>query len=524
VQPSTFDPRMRPWFAVARSLDRPAMTEPYRFATTGAWGISAGIPIRRGGVLGLDFTPGTLSRLLFEYKLTPNSIIIASPQSGDVFIESESCALTASDCLSGDAEVRAAIKKTIVEARGTDPHIERNFVAAGRSYREFVHIMPPVLGRRLTIAAAVPVSELAASSRSLLQRSEVAAIVAVTLAILAVLALSLLLSRSLARIAGTTERIRNLDFSSSVPVRSRITEILRLSETIEQMRAGLEIFGRYVSKDLVRQIMRAPHRNGGTRRDFTVMFTDIEGFSRISEMMEPALLFARLSRYFEVMGAAISANRGMIDKYMGDGIMAFWNAPELDDDHIAHACRAALQAAAASRDLAGRWRARGRPVFRTRFGLHAGPAIVGNVGARERINYTLVGAVANQASRLEALNKIYGTEILVSEEVAKPTVDRFVWRPVDRIVAAGTTEILEIYEPLGEIDTAPRHAAFLDQWHAGRTAYVEGRFDAAVISFRAAAALRPDDGPCCTFLERCAGLIDRGLPSGWDGVWHFDKK
>jgi len=157
---------------------------------------------------------------------------------------------------------------------------------------------------------------------------------------------------------------------------------------------------------------------------------------------------------------------------------------------------------------------------------------VGNVGARERINYTLVGAVANQASRLEALNKVYGTEILASGEVARPTADRFVWRPIDRIVAAGTTEVIEIFEPLGESDSAPRHAAFLEHWHAGHAAYVEGRFEAAVISFRAAAALRPNDGPCRTFLERCAAMIEGGVSpgleggseGGWDGIWRFDKK
>jgi adenylate cyclase len=524
ARPSTHDPRQRPWFTEARKSGGPTMTEPYEFASTGVSGISAALPLRAGGVLGVDFTPGTLSRLLFEYKPTPNSIIIAAPQSGNVFIESDGCIPTAPDCLSGDAEVRAAMRKTIVEARGSEPHIEHDFEAAGRSYREFVHIMPPALGKRLTIAAAVPLSELDVDSRSLLQRSAVAALLAVALAILAVLIVSLLLSRSLARMAGKTERIRNLDFSDNVPVTSRITEILRLSETIEQMRAGLEIFGRYVSKDLVRQIMRAPHRQGGTRGEFTVMFTDIEGFSLISETVEPALLFARLSRYFEVMGRAISANRGMIDKYIGDGIMAFWNAPEPDDDHIAHACRAALQAAAASRDLAAKWRMRGRPVFRTRLGLHTGPAIVGNLGARDRINYTLVGAVANEASRLEGLNKVYRTEILASAAVATATADRFVWRHIDLIVAAGTTEMLDIYEPLGEGATRAEHAGFLSQWDGGRAAYVEGRFDDAIAFFRAAAELRPDDGPCRLFIERCGTLSRDGLPAGWDGAWHFVKK
>jgi adenylate cyclase len=360
----------------------------------------------------------------------------------------------------------------------------------------------------------------------LLNRAAILATVAVGLAALAVLVTSLLLSRSTARLAAKTERIRHLDFSDTVPVKSRITEIRRLSDAIERMREGLEVFGRYVSKDLVTQIMRSPNSTGlgGTRRDLTVMFTDIEGFSRISESIEPELLTSRLSRYFEALGAAISGNRGMIDKYIGDSVMAFWNAPEPDPDHISNAVRAALQAADASRRLADKWRQRGRPAFRTRIGLHTGPALVGNVGARERINYTLVGAVANQASRLEGLNKIYGTDILASGEVASPTVARFVWRHIDSVVAAGTTEALEIYEPMGEIATAADHAEFLDLWRTAHEAYDKGCFEPALAGFKVAQALRPDDAPCRTFIGRCTELVRSGLPEGWDGAWHFDRK
>jgi adenylate cyclase len=220
----------------------------------------------------------------------------------------------------------------------------------------------------------------------------------------------------------------------------------------------------------------------------------------------------------------IAANHGMIDKYIGDSVMAFWNAPELDPDHVFHACRAALQAAEASRSLAAKWRTRGRPGFRTRFGLHAGLAVVGNVGARERINYTLVGAVANQASRLEGLNKVYGTDILASGDVAARTAGRIVWRPIDRIVAAGTTEAMEIFEPLCEAVDAAQHASFLECWLAGREAYLDGRFDDAVVRFEAAAALRPGDGPCRVLIARCAAFARTGFPAGWDGSWHFEQK
>lgn len=525
-RPLDYDPRTRPWYIDALRTKAPALTEPYRFAQANVIGVSAGVPLSRGGVVGFDFTLNTLSRLIGDYKITPNSIIMVASETGAVFMESEACKLESAHCLPGESEVRAAMRAEVGRLAGSDQRVERDLVLSGRDYRLLVHNMPPNLGRRYLVAAAVPIVELSADSRALVQRAAFAATVAIGLAIAGALLAALLLSRSIARIAGKTERIRSLDFSDSTPVESRITEIVRLSEAIERMRGGLEVFGRYVSKNLVHQIMRSPDLAGvgGTRREITVMFTDIEGFSRLSETMEPELLTDRLSRYFDALGTAISAHRGTIDKYIGDSIMAFWNAPEPDPDHIANACRAALQACAASNQLSEKWRRRGRPGFRTRFGLHTGPAVVGNVGARERINYTLVGAVANQASRLEGLNKMYGTEILASGEIAGAAADRFVWRYIDRIVAAGTTERHDIYEPLGEIEASPQHADFLAQWRIGHSAYDAGRFEEALAGFQAAASLRPDDGPCRVFIERCAAFLKEGTPEGWDGAWHFDRK
>lgn len=213
----------------------------------------------------------------------------------------------------------------------------------------------------------------------------------------------------------------------------------------------------------------------------------------------------------------------MIDKYIGDSIMAFWNAPQPDPDHIADACRAALQAAAASRVLAEKWRDRGRPVFRTRIGLHTGLAVVGNVGARERINYTLGGAVANPASRLESLNKVYGTDILASGDVAMLTEQQFVWRYIDRVVAAGTTEKLEIYEPLG-VAPGERPAAFLERWGQVQAACRDCRFAEAVLHFEQALELRPGDQPSKIFIERCQRLLASGVPGDWDGAWYYDRK
>lgn len=526
VRRTDYDPRTRPWYIEALKNGGPVLTEPYRFAQTNDIGISAGVPLQNGkGVVGFDFTLRTLSQLLTAYKITGNSVIMVGHSGGSVEIQSEPCAPDAPGCFS-DSEVRAVLRGEIRQAFASDRRIDRRVTVGEHAYRIIVNRMQPQLGQRFVVAAAVPVRELTAASRALLQRAAIAAAVAVGLAILAALIASLLVSRSIAHLAAKTERIRRLDFSDHQPVQSRIREIVRLSEAVERMREGLEIFGRYVSKDLVHQIMRSPESSGigGTRREITVMFTDIEGFSLLSETMEPELLTSRLSRYFETLGSAISANRGMIDKYIGDSIMAFWNAPELDPDHIANACRSALQAAAAGRELSEKWRERGRPGFRTRFGLHTGPAVVGNVGAKERINYTLVGQVANQASRLEGMNKVYGTEVLASGEVARPTSALFVWRHIDRVVAVGTTEPHDVYEPLGEASARPLHEAFLATWEAGRTAYVAGRFDEAIEAFRGAAAMREEDAPCRVFIARCETFLRSGAPPGWDGTWHMEQK
>jgi adenylate cyclase len=525
-RPTDYDPRQRPWYVDALRTRQPALTDPYVFASADVVGVSAGVPMPDGaGALGFDVTLETLSTVVASYKITPNSIIMIGSPTGGAFVQSPACQPLAADCLPGGGAARLALGGAIRESGGTR-RIERHTGTGDDAYELIVEPMRRMLGQQIVVAAAVPVVEAEADSRTLLRNSLAAAIVAFGLAALAALAGSVLLSRPLLRIAAKTERIRNLDFSDRHAVQSRIREIARLSDAVERMRDGLEVFGRYVSRRLVDRIMHSPEGVGlhGERREITVMFTDIEGFSRIAETLPPEVLTRRLSHYFEALGGAISTNDGTIDKYIGDSIMAYWNAPETDEDHVLHACRAALQVAAASRHLADKWRTRGRPAFRTRIGVHTGPAVVGNVGTKERINYTLVGTVANQASRLEGLNKAYGTTILVSGRTVDAVADRFVWRFVDRVVAAGTTEVHDIYEPLGEKGEEARNAAFLARWQEGHAAYARAEFPAALAGFRAAADLRPDDGPCRVFIRRCETFLQDGPPGDWDAAWRFDRK
>lgn len=523
AQPTDFDPRIRPWYGQALARHGAIMTEPYDFAFTGTAGVSVAVPIGwRRGAIGFDFTLENLSRVAAQHRLSPSSIVMVATAEGNVLADSSRCA----GCPAAPAGIAEMLRRDLVTAAGRGAgRLDLTHRQDGSDWEVLIDPMPPIVSERFFIASAAPVAEIAVQSARLLREATLVAAVVVLLAVGGVLVAALLLSAGIRRVAQRTGRIRHLDFSSGPPVQSRIREIMLLSDSVERMRAGLEVFGRYVAKDLVRQILRSPDAAGvgGVRREVTIMFTDIEGFSRISEDIEPEVLTGRLSRYFDALGGPIAARRGTIDKFIGDSIMAFWNAPELDERHVEHACRAALEAAAASRRLAEKWGGRGRPAFRTRFGLHTGPAVIGNVGARDRINYTVVGAATNQASRLEGLNKVYGTQILASGAVAAQTADRFVWRHLDTVVPAGTSETVELHELLGEVGDGRDDGAFLARWSAARAAYAAGDFAGAAAAFDQAAALRPDDGPCAVLGERCRRLL-QAPPADWTGVWQYDVK
>jgi adenylate cyclase len=206
-----------------------------------------------------------------------------------------------------------------------------------------------------------------------------------------------------------------------------------------------------VPKRLVQQLVESGTalRLGGARREVTVMFTDIEGFTNIAERADPEQLMLHTSHYLAALSDAVMAHGGTVDKFVGDCVMAIWNAPADDPDHVAHACAAALACRAANRVVNEAFAREGWPAYRTRFGLHSGEAVVGNIGSADRMSYTVLGAVVNLAARLESLNKDYGTEILVSEAVADRVADRFAFRYVDTVRPKGFEAPSRIFELSG---------------------------------------------------------------------------
>jgi adenylate cyclase len=285
-----------------------------------------------------------------------------------------------------------------------------------------------------------------------------------------------------------------------------------------------QAFGHYLSPAVVEDIVTHPERLqlGGTEVEGTVLFADLAGFTSLSETMSPAALIQLLNEYFSPLTRIILAHRGTLDKFIGDAIMAFWGAPLPLPDHAAQACRAALAMQAAMADLRPDWQDRGLPQLTARLGLHSGSLIVGNVGSRERFNYTVLGDTVNLASRLEGVNKLYGTGIMISDAVHRLVAPQFLMRQLDAIRVQGRMQLVTIYELLGE--KADAEPEWLEIFSGGRRAYQAGDWDRAEAYFQEVLSLRPEDRPSQVFLNRVRHYREHPPSSEWQGDLTLDSK
>ena len=338
---------------------------------------------------------------------------------------------------------------------------------AGRLYAAAFRTIVNSGPARLHVAVVAPVDEFFASILSERGRLFAAALAFVGLMIPIVYFIGSLLSRSLRTLVVETDRIQRFEPSIAPPVHSIIREIDDLSRSVSTMRTVVETFSRFVPRRLVEKLIETgtPLQLGGAWKEVTLLFSDVVSFTKITEKADPARVMQYTSRYFAAMSHEIMAYSGTVDKFIGDAIMAIWNAPADDPNHAANACAAALAFQCANDRLNAEFGQEGWPPYRTRIGLHTGEAVVGNIGSEDRMNYTALGATVNLAARLEGLNKNYGTSVLVSSPLKQRVGDRFLFRSVDRISPKGFAEAFEIYELRGEGGSSDeRDSAFCHEW------------------------------------------------------------
>ncbi|MGA2622944.1 MAG: CHASE2 domain-containing protein [Bacteroidota bacterium] len=288
------------------------------------------------------------------------------------------------------------------------------------------------------------------------------------------------------------------------------------------------MFSRYVSPTVVNELVENPDklRLGGERRELTVMFSDIEGFTSISESMKPENLVLLLNEYLTIMSAIILKHAGTLDKYEGDAIMAFWGAPIPQEDHALRACRACVEMLQSLKDLRERWKNEGKPSINIRIGLNTGDMIVGNMGGVERFEYTVIGDSVNLGSRLESANKQYHTRLMMSEQTHKRVADHVVARELDMIVVMGKTEPIKVYELIGMIEGKgpPEQYEFLEVYARGLALYRKRDWTGAIEQFEKVVKMKLDDYPSQIYIERSRLYQAVPPPDDWNGVFILRSK
>lgn len=324
----------------------------------------------------------------------------------------------------------------------------------------------------------------------------------------------------LGRMRETTQELERFRFEATEH-RPHFPDSAEVLAGLESAKTVVRSMGKYLPMELVEQLyaLNREPRLGGESRYVTLMFTDVEGFTTLAEGLDPDRLARCLGLYFQAMAGPILEHEGVIDKFIGDAVMAMWNAPREVENHEVKACRAAWACHQVVSDLfqSNSWE--GNPPLPTRFGLHCATVMVGHFGAPERMDYTSLGDGVNLAARLEGLNKVYGTRILVSQAVVEQAAGSFCFRKLDKVAVKGKVEGITVYELVGELGQGLQSSHRL--YEEALELYFQGAFQEASDKLE---ERRQDDPPSQVLYERCGRFLESPPPPDWDGTYQALSK
>jgi len=519
-EPDTkYDPRTRPFYRLAADARRGVWTPPYVFEGQDVPGITYALPLLAGGALRgvftIDFDLARLSQLARDLRFSPNGrvvvltgddIVLAHPTAPVVAVAAGKPALVPARELA-DPQVRALLARRGASQLSIDgrPHLARWLP---------IQIDDEAAGHVLAFA---PEADFTTGLGGRVVSSLLISLIAVIVAVATAWFLARRVSKPLVGLAGEMAKVGEFRIEDgAAPPPSMFREIEMMNVALVRMKSGLRSFARYVPRDLVRAVVASgqPAELAGDTRELTVYFSDLAGFTALAESRTPDELVKLLGEYFDGMSQIIASEQGTLDKYLGDGIMAFWGAPLPLADHAARACAAALRCHRRVRELAVRGVS-----LTTRIGVATGAVLVGNIGSTERLNYTVMGDTANLASRLEGLNKQYGTELMIAESTFEQARGAIVARPLDVVAVKGKLRGVRVYELLALASDRDADAeALAADATSALDAYLARRFDEAIAAWDRVLARRPGDHAATVLRARAAALVASPPGPEWTGV------
>jgi len=551
-----YDPRTRPFFKAAVHAGKGVWTDSYPFVEPDGItypGLSLAMPVYSGKrlayVVTADFTSARLCHFLQDIKVGRTGyafviddrsggghVLLAHPNSDLLLQKRGNTTELARIGQVNDVVLREAMG-SIVKYRDKNGVYVGKVKVGGNSvtgtvgaHEYFVSYAPirniegtPSPG--LSIGTIIPAVELIGPFAAHERTISGVAIIAISLGLIVSWLISLAVSRPLQAAVRQLSEVGEMKFDLPPLMSSVLIEVSELANSVEQMKVSLRAFSRYVPTDLVSRVLATGTDPvlGGEMRELTVHFCDIAGFTTVAEKMSPQELLQLLSECLGELSEEITFSGGTIDKYIGDSIMAFWGAPEPLPDHAAIACRALLRNCRRMEKLRVRLQERQLPPLHVRMALHTGTVLVGNIGSEHRLNYSVIGDTVNVASRLENLNRLYGTSILISDATRQAIGAGLIARPVDWVRVEGREAALQIFEPFGfegEMEPAEQERSLhvVEISERALALYRARRWQEAVECFDAILEILPGDSVAVLFKTSCQAYAQNPPPASWDGV------
>ena len=526
-----FDSRTRPFWKYG--LDHPdgAWTQPYEFYFLKKPGITYVIAQNLDGkflgLWGVDFEIGYISSYLAEIEEETSAEIFLMADDGTMIGDSR----TAQDLANLSQEDIEAENQIIYGI--WKQACERQLQYLPFEYKDhyaFVAPFPKNYGLKWNIVALIHKELFFGRIRQLAWFAIGTAIVLCAIFI----SLSSLffghISKRLKEIAVDMGKAETFDFTEEVFANkpSLVKEVNTMSTALDKMKIGLSSFSKYVPRDLVMQLINSGHAAtpGGKKEEITILFTDLANFTKFSENVDVDLLLEVLNEYLREMSALVSAHQGTVDKYLGDGILAFWGAPLPLPEHAHLACQAALVMKEKLGSLWKKYTTEHKALLHQRIGINTGSVVVGNIGSLSRMEYTAIGDPVNLASRLQGLNKYYGTQILIGEETAKRVEDIFVLRPLDWVAVKGRSHSILVHELIEKKESATKELLeAIAIYKEGLGYYREQKFDLAIACFeRVKVLFGGEDHPSQELIVRCQQFLKKPPSAHWDGSTILEYK
>jgi adenylate cyclase len=539
LERTTYSATAQPWYrrAVAAEGTDWSLSEVLPTRSAAALHVSTRLDLygKFAGVIDTVIELDRLSRFLSGLAIGKSGAAAILDEAGHILAASSGPGWLASEMRpirsveAGQSAPLAVIGRAVAEGK-TRPAPSQAMAATVEAEElggEWFVTLTPLPFAGWSVATAIPASDFLGPFQRNARRLLIALVI-FTLAAVAGAALTAETAgvRPLGRIAGELAHLQTFRPERIRRRSSLVAELDELSDALVRMGAGLGSFRKYLPAELVRTLVARgiEARPGGEQQVLTVLFTDIAGFTGLSERLGGAVV-PILTDYLSRASAAIHGQRGTIDKFIGDAVMAFWGAPLPDRDHAVNACRAALRLRQEMAELrtAGPDEARGLSI---RIGVNTGSMLVGNIGSEERLSYTVIGDSVNLASRLEALNKLYGTEIIIGEATRAAAGNAVIVRELDQVAVYGRSGSTRVYELIALAEASgDAAAAWIAAYERGLALYRERRWAEAIAALQKVAALKGEkDPPAVLLIERAGQYAAMPPAADWDGVEVLGRK